>query len=692
MILSVFGLIVMIGPGAAGAEKSQPLAWWSYDGTGDEIMVDRISGSPATITGRYSQTRGVLGKALKLDGYTTEITGPADQAPTLGRSLAVESWVALGAYPWNWCPIISQCREREAGYDLSVGPGGQVRLRIAVGENWLTCTSEEFLVPLREWTHVAATYDPAEGLRLFVNGRPVGHTFAEGLPHWADDIELRIGSNHHPIKPSNIHREHGTLPLYFSLDGILDELKVYDQVLTPEQVSQAFQAHQPISKPDLPPRKMPAGPEGPGRFGAYYVNLKYYPEWDALWRVDADPDVLVRFDRSPVRVVFWRGSRYSPAWVIDDKWMADQSAEAWEHRGEDVEGCFEHMQDRRCRYSHVRVIESTPARAVVHWRYALVSAHNNLWNEDPKTGRACWIDEYYTIYPDALGIRKMSWKTGTFRPPRQLQESLPFTNPGQTIADVVEKDFATLANMDGESITISFVEDPAKEKPGVPEDLTIQVFNFRSPYKPSILYEPGSEIRGVRDYIVSRYERKAGANHWPVGQMACDGRSSVTNDRPTHFQSLPLTRPLLHEKDGRTWWNGLYGMTDLTLQQLAIVARSWNFPAELNIETQGFMSHGYDRGQRSYVLERTDAPPGSPLAIKLQAESASPLYHPVFIIRKWGSVSADVNVDGNQAENLDIRIGYRHYIDHSDLIIWCDLESDRPVQIEITPGKSAGGE
>jgi|GEM_PF-3362618 len=48
---------------------------------------------------------------------------------------------------------------------------------------------------------------------------------------------------------------------------------------------------------------MSSGPKAPGRFGAVYCNLKYYEQWNALWRVEGHPDVLVRFDQSPVRFV-----------------------------------------------------------------------------------------------------------------------------------------------------------------------------------------------------------------------------------------------------------------------------------------------------------------------------------------------------------------------------------------------------
>jgi hypothetical protein len=198
---------------SAQAQNPKKIVWWSFDGPGEAVVVEQISKQPAVITGNFSSSPGVIGRALKLDGYTTEITLPPAAAPKLGADMTFEGWLALGAYPWNWCPVISQCREREAGYDLAVGPAGQVRFRLAVDENWMTCTSPDFVVPLRKWSHVAATFAPEDGLRLYVDGRPAGYTISRGRPKWAGDIELRIGSNHKLVKPSNIHREHGTIPV-----------------------------------------------------------------------------------------------------------------------------------------------------------------------------------------------------------------------------------------------------------------------------------------------------------------------------------------------------------------------------------------------------------------------------------------------------------------------------------------------
>ena len=69
-------------------------------------------------------------------------------------------------------------------------------------------------------------------------------------------------------------------------------------------------------KSELP--VLPAGPEGAGRFGAYYTTLAYSKEWDAPWRVGEHADIVVRFDNGGHRLVFWRGTSYIPCWVTEN--------------------------------------------------------------------------------------------------------------------------------------------------------------------------------------------------------------------------------------------------------------------------------------------------------------------------------------------------------------------------------------
>lgn len=668
---------------AAQAADRDPVAQWRFDETEGTETRDAISGKKDPIEGSFRWTSGVKGRALKLDGYSTSVDRKAADAPRLTGDFTIHAWVAQGAYAWNWCPVLSQSDDQGAGYALQLGPRGDVRLLVGTGQTLEVCKSEDWVVPLRKWVHVAGVFKQGEGMIVYTNGVETGRLSVKTKARFARDVDLRIGMNHTMLKPSNIHREHGTRPTWFSVDGIIDELTLYERALPAAELRAAYKRSQPTTEPDLPPRVMPSGPKGPGRFGAYYTKLQYYPEWDELWPVAQDPDILVRFDQSDARVVFWRGSRYSAAWVTnEDQWMADQSVEAWNNE----QGCFEHMQDRLCRYSHVRIIESHDARVVVHWRYAPVSSTNELWRENERTGRACWVDEYYYIYPDVAGVRNVSWKTGTLGGPRQFQESLPFTNPGQMRSDIIYEDAVFVSNLDGESETMRFVPEPDKDKK-FPDDLSYQIYNFKSDRKPFIIYEKGVSMGYVRDFKIDErgLDIPGSCNHWPVGQARCDGRSVQTTDRPTHFFGFPISRPPLHEKDGRTGWNGLYGMTDKTSARgLLPLARSYAQPAQMTIQETGFSTEGFDPGERAYKVKVKQTNRADTLTMKFAASRTSPIENLALVIENWPESDMTLEIDGKRVRRgKDFRYGYRQLVDGTNLIVWVSHKTDKPVTVKL---------
>ncbi|MEF8811058.1 MAG: hypothetical protein V5A47_09065, partial [Bacteroidales bacterium] len=488
-----------------------------------------------------------------------------------------------------------------------------------------------------------------------------------------------IGMVAEPGKPSDLHRPWGTVGQYYGLNGIIDEIKVYDTALEPEQARGNFTAFE-MKDPDIQPHKLPDIEEHPGRFGAFYTKLKYYDGWDNLWPVDQDPDIVVTFDKLPVKVMFWRGIRYGTSWVSENNnWMTDQSVEAWGVGEEDNEGCFEHMQDRHCRFSHVRIIENNDARVVVHWRYAPVSAYNNTWRVDPKTGWECWIDEYHYIYPDAVGIRKVSWKKGSLKFPRQFQESLPLLHPGQMGSDLLHKDYVHVADYNGNKGPVSYVENPREQDTEFARDYTVQQYNFKSENKPFICFEPGNRMN-VRWNNIEDYNDHTGCNHFPVGQARCDGRTSTTSDRPSHCGSFPISYPVLHEKGDRYYWNGLYGINDMDVEGLVELGRSWAYAPDIEVRGNNFLSEGYDKSERCYRIKNTSGQPEK-IQLTLNASKDNPMVNPAFYLENWSVEDAKVLMNGKEIN--DYRIGIKHELEGDDLILFLFHKSFEPTTITI---------
>jgi hypothetical protein len=675
---------------------------WNFEQVDSRKIMDQVSGISDSIEGNYKTVGGVEGKALKFDGFTTVIRRPFGKVPKLSGSFTCEAWVAAATYPWNWCPILAMERKEEAGFYFGIGPQGQAGIFASVDGVWQRLESKS-KIPLRKWTHLVATFEERSGFTIYMDGNLSGQLKVSGRFCAAAGSDLFIGMNRELTAPSNPVREYATLPAWFSFDGIYDEIRIYDGALSQEMVRRNFAAHPDPLPPDIPKRVMPAGPSGPGRFGAFYTKLKFYEEWDALFRVGDYADIVVGFDNSPIKVVFWRGTRYSPAWVMENgQWMADQSAEYFDT----INGCFEHMIDPHCLYSHVRIIENTPARVVIHWRYIPVSVRKQLSQVDEKSGWSDCVDEYYTFYPDGIGIRKVVQYTSG--EPLGPSEAIAFCQPGTTPEDNVNLDAMTLVNLKGESHVYSWANGaPVFKKGENPPDPVIQIVNLKSQYKPFMIFEPGNNM------AVYGIEQRPDAshfpwwNHWPVAQLPSDGRYCQASDRASHF-SLAWGGPPFHDETGKvikaresgsegslnqtdpkmktvnTYWSAwMYGASAQTPEELATLARSWAQPPSLKITGDGFSSGGYDITQRAYMVECSDLK-ADQLELELLASEESPLVNVCIVVKGWNPGEVSLQIDGRILERKkEYDTGIIRNLEKDDLVVWIANKSNKYSKIKV---------
>lgn len=291
---------------------------------------------------------------------------------------------------------------------------------------------------------------------------------------------------------------------------------------------------------------MPSGPEGPGTFGAYYTKLNYSPEWDKDWRVAGHPDVVVRFDDGGHRFVFWRGTSYIPCWVTgNDKWYTNEFVERRGWHSPNTEGCVEPMSDKQCRFSHVRIIESNDARVVVHWRYAPVDVHYEHPFMDENTGWADWVDEYYTIYPDATGVRSITVQSTNLEKWIEFHEAIVLNQPGTLPEDNIQPGAVSVANMMGEHHTYFWDENGGPKFDKNPERANIYKINLKSDRGPFALVAP-PRVDGdiITPYLGhSRNSIFNWWDHWPVSQAALDGRGAKSSQNPSHTSLCHIDLP-----------------------------------------------------------------------------------------------------------------------------------------------------
>ncbi len=239
MKLQVLLFVIAMAGIASPGQNEDLLARWSFDEASGSTVLDSATSTRDTIAGFHKFVPGVSGNALQFDGYTTQIVRPYRKAPSPTAGFTVESWVALDAYPWNWIPLIDHERDNQAGYLFGIDAYGHIGLHAAVGGSWQVLTSTA-RVPLKRWTHVAGTFDPDQGLALYMDGKLAGEMAVRGklvLPERTDLMVGRVREAMMPVPSGLIHPKD---PVFYSLEGELDELSIHNRALSAPEIAAEF--------------------------------------------------------------------------------------------------------------------------------------------------------------------------------------------------------------------------------------------------------------------------------------------------------------------------------------------------------------------------------------------------------------------------------------------------------------------
>ncbi|MGB0413093.1 MAG: LamG domain-containing protein [Coraliomargarita sp.] len=666
------------------ASVTAPVRWWRFDEGMGNATVESVTGTEYEIEGHRSYwKRGVSGTSLAFDGYTSVIRVPANEAPAITDAVTLEGWVALGAYPWNWTPVIEQGHAES--YSMEIGPHGGVAMSVKVGSNVLRMESNRKLERKR-WTHVAGTYDAASGmLSVFIDGELCGERkVAKGvLAQSGAPIQIGQGK----IMPQSNPVRKNTYEDTFSFDGLIDEVRLYDQALTSEQIVASHQAFAlkdaARTSPDLEKRVLPAGNQS-GKFGATYTHLNFYDTWDGMFRFGDHPDVVVEFDQHPTSFVFWRGTCYIPMIVNEQgEWYSNEFNETWNRSG--GRGCMEPMSDKESYSNHVKILENTPARCVVLWRYPLIDVLHNIANYNDATGWGDWSEWIYTIYPDGVAAKDMvCWTDGSHR--HEWHESMVITGPDQHPEQVLETDPALrLITLDGEVRDYSWKDGPPKDVNY--KDSRVHVVNYKGKYDPFTIAQI---TRGnVYSKEVSDYSVFPSWNHWPVGQMPSDGRYAKHPDRTAHSSLTHIFAPReihsgLDVDKPYERMVMLEGMSTKSPAELITLSKSWLQapPAKAQF---GCEVLAYSRARREYPVVAHD----QEMSFIVEASAEQPIDNLCVTVRNWGHKdSAKLLVNGKALPGM--RQGTAVDTDGRDyLVVWLALQSTKPVEITISGARPA---
>ncbi|MHC4131909.1 MAG: LamG domain-containing protein [Planctomycetota bacterium] len=705
-------------PGKYGS----PIAWWGFEETEGNLALDKVSGKKDAIEGNFSRQVGVVGNAIRFSEYDTLIKREASKAPQINtKAFTIEAWVAPRSYPWNWCPIVTQ-KTAEKGFFFGMDTNSRFGLWVATSSGWQKCnTSKPFsdgeergammeriredelnslTLPLLKWSHVVGTFDSGKGIKLYLDGEPVGEMEFEGELAGAAG-ELYMGRDTEKLKPWNSTRV--TPKINYSFDGLMDEIKIYNSALTSTQVAEAYNHAQPKIAQPLEFKQVPLGPAGPGkRFGITHTLLDLEDDFERRFRFGEDADKVLVFDDYDFKIVWWHGIAYYPVQYASNG--IGMQHEAVETRGEN--GCEEALMDKQCRYARVKVIENTPARVMVEFRSCSNDLYYNITHQQPD-GWGCWTDDLWTIYPDAtVGRRVTLWCTEQHLWHSYEQEN--YVIPvGMRQVDILEKEANTVVNLDGDVSSLNW-------ETGWPEGKHIalgaaKTYNIQANAWPFIIGIVGLQDLCNADNTDTCLEGPRRQypycfpwwDHWPIEQIPSDGRSLYMVNG--HFSStctgaiimdtyLPIEQKehrLIEGTENSITVPFMFGMTPReatskeTVLKLLPLARMYNNPPIMSDSSECILG-GYSRYKHEYkVIKKEDN-----FSFRLLGSERSPIVNPCFVVKNWGSnKKADLSINGRaMPAGKQLRQGVvRDTMGNRDLVIWIEYKSEEPTEFSIMP-------
>ena len=672
-------IILIIGFGflSIKIQAQELISKWSFDQLKNPLVIENTTNKTDQLLGFYDSVSGIKGNAIWLDGYTSYIEKDKF-GQNLPNNFTITAWVMLEAYPWFRCPVFDLRINEKEGVFLSIKRDGTLTAGFGQPINWIEIDGPR--LPLKEWVMVSLVVNQNGLSSLYLNDKKIKEIENSPVLRRTFNNKLTIGRN--AILEEWWDYQYTVTDKYSFLDGMIDEVYLYGNSLSTKQIKKLYENQLPLPNVTLQPRVLPSGPPGIGEFGANYTRLNYTKQWDRLWRVGDYPDVLIRFSENNCRLVFWRGTSFVPCWVTENGiWYTNEWAETW---GPDVTSSAEPLMDREARFSHVRIIENTPARTVVHWRYGLIDADYNFVAKDID-GRGEWADEYYIIYPDGIGIRKIDLYYSNPLRKHDWEESIVLLSPGQHPDEVINDPEIILANMDGEIHQYSWRNNlPIEMKK--PEKANIHVVNLKSKYKPFYIIspEPFESAEGKYESPFFRsYSAALGENyhpdsvpsiygwwnHWPVTQLPGDGRWVETNDRASHFNLTTFTQWKDYYMDERVKSRiMLHGMTENKPKELVPLAKSWLNPPKMELKYNNKVF--YEAAERAYVVNELK---NGILEGKLLANPNQPAWKPAIILNNIRIVNPKVMINKQILEpDKDYKYGIVQELDQWKTIIWID--------------------
>jgi len=191
------------------------VASWHFDeGSGTTAYDSSGNNNDGTIYGA-TWINGKFGKALNFDGTDDYVS---DGSNINVDDLSVEALVNVEEFE-EWDVIVQRANDDGRGFALRLGPYSGFAFQAK--QYSAVANKVKYFCSTNEWYHLVGTYSSESGLSLFINGEEATTDYNSEAEDGGGTI-LEIG------------RRANAAQNYFK--GIIDEVRIYDRALTPEEV------------------------------------------------------------------------------------------------------------------------------------------------------------------------------------------------------------------------------------------------------------------------------------------------------------------------------------------------------------------------------------------------------------------------------------------------------------------------
>ena len=189
-----------------------PVAEYLFDGNVFDTSGNGLDGM--MIGGTFVE--GQTGQALQFNGTSDRVDLAAVDIP--GEAMTLAAWVYVNNYVTDG-RIISKATgvsSDDHWWMMSTTTDGSFRFRLKTSGVTTTLISPAGLVPLSTWVHLMAVYDGIN-MTLYADGTEVAQAAKTGLINEDPSVTVSIGA-----QPQGV----------YTLDGILDEVLIYNQAIS----------------------------------------------------------------------------------------------------------------------------------------------------------------------------------------------------------------------------------------------------------------------------------------------------------------------------------------------------------------------------------------------------------------------------------------------------------------------------